>query len=674
MPGLVSVKTPPDAAPLRITVPDESPIRQVVETIRSEPKSSSPATRRPPASSPSTSRAKPSPDRGSARKKSSPEKSLLDESSLDNPDLGPFLLKLARDTIASGEGPSKALDYALRASRSFEKCATESEPSLDLSMSLHVVAAIYCSLGKFEEAVPVLERAIKVPEVQRGADHALAVFSGYMQLGDTHSMLGHLDRSIDCYKEGLKVQMEALGENDPRVAETCSSVFWYLMCLYVWSLMSPNGFGNQRGGVMPGWRTHVEPLNDPTRMLVTRCAIATQAPLGRMSNRGKHSNVLYLAEAHVQAMQFEEAERLCKKTLEIHRVHSPPASLEEATDRRLMALICEAKSDHESALEHLVLASMAMIAHGHEAEVAAIDVCIGNIYSALTRFDEAVFSYQKALTVFKSSRGDHHPSVASVFARLAELYHKTGKLRESRSYCENALRIYAKPVPGTLPEDIATGLTEISAIYEMFNEPEEALKLLHKAMKLLEDKPGQLATVAGIEARLGVMLYVVGRYEESRASFASAVEKLRGYGERSSAFFGVVLNQMGLACVQLFRIDEAAGLFEEARGILEKECGPCHHDTLGVYSNLAATYDAMGRIEDAIEILEYVLKLREEKLGTANPDFDDEKKRLAELLKEAGRSRNKKAKSLENLIDPNSKRTNKKETSSKKWSAFGFRG
>uniref|UniRef100_M1AVZ0 Kinesin light chain n=1 Tax=Solanum tuberosum TaxID=4113 RepID=M1AVZ0_SOLTU len=77
------------------------------------------------------------------------------------------------------------------------------------------------------------------------------------------------------------------------------------------------------------------------------------------------------------------------------------------------------------------------------------------------------------------------------------------------------------------------------------------------------------------------------------------------------------------------------------------------------------------RVEDAIEILEYVLKLREEKLGTANPDFDDEKKRLAELLKEAGKSRNKKAKSLENLIDPSSK-TTKKETS-RKWSAFGFR-
>lgn len=77
------------------------------------------------------------------------------------------------------------------------------------------------------------------------------------------------------------------------------------------------------------------------------------------------------------------------------------------------------------------------------------------------------------------------------------------------------------------------------------------------------------------------------------------------------------------------------------------------------------------RVDDAIEILEYVLKLREEKLGIANPDFEDEKNRLAELLKEAGRARNKKTKSLENLIDKNSKR-NKKE-STKRWPGLGFR-
>jgi hypothetical protein len=63
-------------------------------------------------------------------------------------------------------------------------------------------------------------------------------------------------------------------------------------------------------------------------------------------------------------------------------------------------------------------------------------------------------------------------------------------------------------------------------------------------------------------------------------------------------------------------------------------------------------------LDEAVEILEHVVGMREEKLGTANPDVDDEKKRLAELLKEAGRVRTRKALSLFNLLDtnPNAKR------------------
>lgn len=46
----------------------------------------------------------------------------------------------------------------------------------------------------------------------------------------------------------------------------------------------------------------------------------------------------------------------------------------------------------------------------------------------------------------------------------------------------------------------------------------------------------------------------------------------------------------------------------------------------------------LHRVDDAIDILEYVVGMREEELGTANPDVDDEKRRLADLLKEAGRA------------------------------------
>lgn len=45
--------------------------------------------------------------------------------------------------------------------------------------------------------------------------------------------------------------------------------------------------------------------------------------------------------------------------------------------------------------------------------------------------------------------------------------------------------------------------------------------------------------------------------------------------------------------------------------------------------------------------------MREEKLGTANPDVDDEKRRLAELLKEAGRVGSRSSKSLQKLLVAN---------------------
>ncbi|XP_062106844.1 protein KINESIN LIGHT CHAIN-RELATED 2 [Humulus lupulus] len=499
---------------------------------------------------------------------------------LDNPELGPFLLKQAKDMISSGENSKKALEVALQALKSFEKYSNE-KPTLDQVMCLHVLAAIYCNLGQYDEAIPVLERSIDIPVLEDGQDHALAKFAGCMQLGDTYAMMGQIENSILFYTAGLEIQRQVLGEKDPRLGETCR----------------------------------------------------------------------YVAEAQVQALQLDEAEKLCQMALDIHRENGSPSSLEEAADRRLMGLICDSKGDYEAALEHYVLASMAMASNGQEIDVALIDRSIGDAYLSLSRYDEAAFAYQKALTVFKSSKGDNHPTVASVFVRLADLYNKIGKFRESKSHCENALKIYTKPNHGIPSEEIASGLIDVSAIYQSMNELEQAVKLLKKALKMFGDAPGQQSTIAGIEAQMGVMFYMMGNYSDSYSTFKSSVSKFRASAETKSALFGIALNQMGLACVQRYSINEAAELFEESRNILEKEYGPFHPETLGVYSNLAGTYDAMGRLNDAIELLEYVVGMREEKLGTANPDVDDEKRRLAELLKEAGRSRNRKVRSLETLLD-----------------------
>lgn len=303
----------------------------------------------------------------------------------------------------------------------------------------------------------------------------------------------------------------------------------------------------------------------------------------------------YVAEANVQALRFDEAERLCQMALDIHKANNSAPSLEEAADRRLMGLVCDTKGNHEAALEHLVLASMAMVANGQEGDVASVDCSIGDAYLSLSRYDEAIFAYQKALTAFKTNKGENHPAVGFVFVRLADLYNRIGKIRESKSYCESALKIYENPLPGVPLEEIASGLTNISTIYESMNELERALKLLQKALEIYNDVPGQQSTIAGIEAQMGVMYYMLGNFSESYETLKTAISKLRAIGEKKSSFFGIALNQMGLACVQRYALSEATELFEEAKSILEQEYGPYHPETLGVCSNLAGTYDAIGR-------------------------------------------------------------------------------
>ncbi|RZC82796.1 hypothetical protein C5167_045581 [Papaver somniferum] len=163
MPGLVSVKTPPGSTPLRIHLSDENQ-EELSNNNNRGSTSRTPIPKRTSSPSPSTasrSRRRPSTGTSSGGKKKIKKKPEIDETALDNPDLGPFLLKQARDTIASGDSPIKALDFAIRASKSFERCCSDEPRNLELAMSLHVVAAIYCSLGRFEEAIPVLEQAIK---------------------------------------------------------------------------------------------------------------------------------------------------------------------------------------------------------------------------------------------------------------------------------------------------------------------------------------------------------------------------------------------------------------------------------------------------------------------------------------------------------------------------------
>ena len=266
-------------------------------------------------------------------------------------------------------------------------------------------------------------------------------------------------------------------------------------------------------------------------------------------------------------------------------------------DRQLMALILRESGQYKQALEQLVQANVVLTENcgAGTIDVALVDLSIGEMYMALGRYDEALFSYQRALSFFKLRYGEDHTSVAHVYVRLAEHYAKTGKGSDAKSYCESALGIYGRQtVPHSL-EEHATGLTELALVYERMNEREQALTLLQRGLDILKSVPGHQNEVLGIEGQMGVLYYALGRYEEAFVAFNNAVLKLRAGGEHKSALVGSLLNQMGLACLSSNDIYRSIDLFLEAKAIFEEMWGIEHAYTLAVLSNLAGAYDALGR-------------------------------------------------------------------------------
>ena len=151
-------------------------------------------------------------------------------------------------------------------------------------------------------------------------------------------------------------------------------------------------------------------------------------------------------------------------------------------------------------------------------------------------------------------------------------------------------------------EDVANGLTNLATIYESMNEMDQALNLLHKALQIYGDRLEHQCMIAGIEAQIGIIHYMLGHYVDSYNALKSSIVRFQVLGKDKSSLYGITLNQLGLTCVQLYTISEAAELFNEARNILEKEYGLHHPDTLNVYSNLAGTYDALGRFVFGLSI------------------------------------------------------------------------
>ncbi|KAM0007118.1 putative tetratricopeptide-like helical domain superfamily [Helianthus debilis subsp. tardiflorus] len=306
-----------------------------------------------------------------------------------------------------------------------------------------------------------------------------------------------------------------------------------------------------------------------------------------------------MAEAYVAILDFKQALPYCSKAMEIHKVQLGSNSVEVAHDRRLLGVIYTGLEEHMKALEQNQLSQKVLKNWGLSSDLLRAEIDAANMQIALGKFDEAINTLKSVVLQTDKESEDR----AMIFISMAKALSYQEKFTEAKRCLQMSCGILEKKERSS-PLEVSEAYMEISMQYEQMNEFETAISLLKKAQNMLEKIPNEQHSVGSASARIGWLLLLTGKVQESIPYLEDAIERLKeNFG---SKHFGVgyVYNNLGAAYLELDRPQSAAQVFALAKDIMDTSLGPNHVDSIEACQNLSKAYSAMGSYALAINFQE----------------------------------------------------------------------
>ncbi|KAD6120080.1 hypothetical protein E3N88_11351 [Mikania micrantha] len=306
-----------------------------------------------------------------------------------------------------------------------------------------------------------------------------------------------------------------------------------------------------------------------------------------------------MAEAYVAILNFKEALPYCMKAMEIHKIELGNNSVEVAHDRRLLGVIYTGLEEHVKALEQNQLSQKVLKNWGLSSDLLRAEIDAANMQIALGKFDEAINTLKSVVLQTDKESEDR----AMIFISMAKALCNQEKFLEAKRCLQMSCGILDKKEKSN-PLGVSEAYMEISMQYETMSEFEASISLLKKAQNMLEKIPNEQHSVGSASARIGWLLLLTGKVQESIPYLEDAIERLQeNFG---SKHFGVgyVYNNLGAAYLELDRPQSAAQVFALAKDIMDTSLGPNHVDSIEACQNLSKAYSAMGSYALAINFQE----------------------------------------------------------------------
>lgn len=204
---------------------------------------------------------------------------------------------------------------------------------------------------------------------------------------------------------------------------------------------------------------------------------------------------------------------------------------------------------------------------------------------------------------------------ASLMATIGESYHNMWELSKARAHLAESLET-AEMRLGEDHPDVVRIRHFLGRSTALQGDYEDALQLHRQNHELLVDRHGRQSAEAATELhQIAYIQSASGDYEMAEATFTDVIEIFRGLGADGNSGLATGLMEYGSLLRSLGRVQENADAQLEALQIRRDLYGEHHPDYLAVVNNVANSFFARNRLEEAERYMRENVRLSREIFG-----------------------------------------------------------
>ncbi len=453
---------------------------------------------------------------------------------------------------------------AIRAGHSGE---STNQPALAETADLGHRVSVLKSQGKYTEALPLAQRALKISEEAFGPEHPDTARS-LNNLAGLYESLAEYAKAEPLYRRALKIREKTLGPEHPDTAASLNNLAGLYRSLADYAQAEPLF---QRA--LKIWEKVLGPEHPHTATSLNNLAL------------------LY----HLTG-DYPQAEPLYQRALKIREKVLGPEDPDTAMSLNNLAGLYDSMGDYAQAeplYRRALQIKEKVLGPEHRSTATSLNN-LADLYIAMADYAKAEPLCQRALKIREKVLGTEHPDTAMSLNNLAGLYDSMGDYAQAEPLHQRALKIREK-VLGPEHPDVAMSLSNLAVLYDLMADYAQAEPLYRRALQIKEKMLGPEHPDTALSLNnLGAMYSSMGDYAQAKPLYQRALtihEKVFGPEHPETA---TSLNNLAGLYDSMGDYAQAEPLYMRALKTREKVLGPEHPDTAASLSNLAFLYDALG--------------------------------------------------------------------------------